>query len=269
MPAPAEQAPVLLAFSRRPLVVSVVSHEHGASVQRLLNQIAQHSFDIVERVVLTLNAPQPDPMPPQGGWPFVFEVRRNARPDGFSANHNRALVGGAEPFVCILNPDVALCDADPFTALVRVASLPGVGCAYPVQLDAQGRKQDSERALPTPTALFKRRVLGRSESVVDWVNAACLVLPRGIWNDIGGFDTRYFMYCEDVDLCLRLRLRGLSLVRADACILHSGQRASHRQWRALRWHVESLLRLWRSTAYRDGHHLLQMKSIRADSIGGR
>lgn len=267
MPASSEQLPAHLACTENALVISVVSHGHGASVQRLLDQIAQYSVDVVARVVLTINAPQPDPTPPPGGWPFIFKVRRNARPGGFSANHNRALASGAERFVCILNPDVALCDADPFAALVLAASLSGVGCAYPAQVDEQGREQDSERALPTPTALVKRRLLGRTESQVDWVNAACLVLRREVWNEIGGFDTRYFMYCEDVDLCLRLRLRGLSLARADSRILHSGQRASRRQWRALGWHIQSLLRLWGSAAYRDARDLLPLESIRAGSIG--
>jgi len=57
------------------------------------------------------------------------------------------------------------------------------------------------------------------------------------------------MYCEDVDLCLRLRLAGWALVRVPVKVVHAGQRNSRRKWRHLRWHVVSLLRLWRSPAY--------------------
>lgn len=238
------------------LVVSVVSHGHGALVQRLLLQLAQLSAAHIARVVLTHNIPEPAPSPPPGGWPFALERVCNAAPRGFGANHNHALRGAQEAFVCVLNPDVELLAAqEPFAALVRAASAPGVGCAYALQLDAAGQVQDCERALPSPLALWRRRVLGRRERAVDWVNAACMVLPRPVWQDLGGFDESYFMYCEDVDLCLRLRLDGLRLHRAQARVVHAGQRASGRRWRHLAWHVRSLLRLWRSAVYRRARSL--------------
>jgi GT2 family glycosyltransferase len=136
-----------------------------------------------------------------------------------------------------------------------------------VQLDLQGAVQDSERELPTLLTLWRRRVLGRRESRVDWVNAACLVLPQPVWQSLGGFDEAYFMYCEDVDLCLRLRKDGWALLRAPARVIHAGQRASRRSWSHLRWHVSSLLRLWRSPAYRWASEHLRAHMLGADNIG--
>jgi GT2 family glycosyltransferase len=235
---------------REGLVVSVVSHGHGAAVRELLQDLARLSPGVVTRVVLTLNLPgEPAPADPTDRWPFVLQVRRNARPLGFGANHNRALAGAQEPWVCVLNPDVRLAD-DPFAGLIAQAGGAGVGAAYPLQRDARGRLQDSERALPTPMALWRRRVLGRSEPRTDWVYAACLVLPAPVWRQLGGFDERYYMYCEDVDLSLRLRLAGLRLVRAPVTVVHAGQRASHRSLRHLAWHLRSLLRLWCSPTFR-------------------
>jgi len=236
-------------------------------VQGLLWELARLSSANVSRVVLTLNLPEAEPVPPAGGWPFVLQTIRNARPAGFGVNHNRALAGAVEPFVCVLNPDVGLTGGDPFAALVRAVAMPGTGCAYPGQLDAQGRLQDSERELPTPWVLLRRRAMGRRETRVDWVNAACLVLPQPVWQALGGFDEAYFMYCEDVDLCLRLRLADLALVRAPAQVVHAGQRASHRRWAHLRWHVQSLLRLWRSPVYRQACQLLRAQDKGAGTIG--
>lgn len=250
------------------LVVSIVSHGHGPLVQRLLDDLALHGENSVARVVLTHNLPEAEPVSPYGGWPFALEVRRNAQPAGFATNHNRALHAASEACLCVLNPDVQLCQgtaANPFPALIHAATQPGVGCAYPQQVDLQGRVQDSERNVPTPLALLRRRLLGRQESRADWVNAACLVVPRAVWQQLGGFDERYFMYCEDVDLCLRLRLLGFALKRADAQVVHAGTRASRRKLRHLAWHLASLLRLWRSRAYREGRQLLQAQH--ADSIG--
>lgn len=246
------------------LLVSVVSHGHGALVQRLLLQLAGLSAGSIARVVVTHNIPEPAPQPPAGGWPFRVEIVCNAAPRGFGANHNHALRDAVEPFVCVLNPDVELLPAqEPFEALLRAASVPGVGCAYPLQLDTAGRVQDCEREIPSPLALWRRRVLRQHERVVDWVNAACLVLPLQVWQAVGGFDESYFMYCEDVDLCLRLRQCGLQLQRAQACVVHAGQRASGRHWRHLAWHVRSLLRLWCSDVYR------RARGLPAASQGGK
>lgn len=238
------------------LVVSIVSHGHGALVQQLLYQLAQLSASSVARVVVTHNIPEPALREPANGWPFQLEIVCNAAPLGFGANHNRALRDAAEPFVCVLNPDVALLPSqEPFEALMQAAMAAGVGCAYPRQLDAEGREQDYERELPTLSALWRRRVLRQPQRAVDWVNAACIVMPVSVWRLVGGFDDAYFMYCEDVDLCLRLRIAGLKLQKAQAQVLHVGQRASRKQWRHLQWHVRSLLRLWCSDAYRRGRSL--------------
>lgn len=238
------------------MVVSIVSHGHGVHLQSLLQDLAALQSPWVQRVVLTLNLPEPLPLAPAGGWPFALQVITNDRPAGFGANHNRALDGAHETLACILNPDVRLAAPDPLAALAQTALGDGVGAAYPEQVDNQGRPQDSERQIPSPTALFRRRVLGRHERVVEWVNAACLVIPVQAWKAVGGFDERYFMYCEDVDLCLRLRLQRLALVKAPVQVVHAGQRASHRDGRHLAWHVRSLLRLWTSAPYRQARRLV-------------
>ncbi|RYF47588.1 MAG: glycosyltransferase family 2 protein [Comamonadaceae bacterium] len=238
-------------------------------LDELLRDLARVGSQRICRVVVTLNLPG-EPAPHfDADWPFVVQVRRNSRPQGFGTNHNQALASATEGCICILNPDVRLraVDADPFSGLVAAALQPGTGCAYPIQLDEQGRIQDSERELPSPNALWRRRVLRQAEARVDWVNAACLVIATPVWQKVGGFDERYFMYCEDVDLSLRLRLLGLRLVRAPVSVIHAGQRASHRRIQHLAWHVRSLLRLWFSPVYRQARSMLPMDTSPRRTIG--
>ncbi len=230
--------------------MSIVSHGHGPTVRPLLEQMAAQCASSIARVVVTLNVPEPAFLPAAQDWPFALDVVSNARPRGFGENHNRALADATEPLLCVLNPDVVLLPGtDPFAELALAAQAHGVGCAYPVQLDAAGRVQDSERETPTPLSLWRRRVLKRRETRVEWVNGACLVLPLQVWRELSGFDSAYFMYCEDVDLCLRVRQRGYRLQRSDARIEHQGTRASGHQWRHLVWHISSLLRLWCSGVF--------------------
>ena len=242
------------------LVISIVSHGHGAMVQRLLEELARWSAPAITRVVITHNLKDVPPHAPRGGWPFAVELVQNDRPRGFGFNHNQALRNAPEALVCVLNPDISLAGGDPFTVLKEVALKNGVGCAYPEQVDAQGRRQDAERSVPSPSALWARRGLGRRDGRADWVNAACLVVPGNVWRALGGFDERYYMYCEDVDFSLRLRLGGWKLERAPVRVIHAAQRASSRSPRHFIWHIASLLRFWRSLVYKQSLHMVTDRS---------
>jgi len=70
---------------------------------------------------------------------------------------------------------------------------------------------------------------------VGFVSGACLAIPRAGWEVVGGFPEQFFMYCEDVDLSLRLRLTGGKLaVVPDAQVEHAYEFAKgDRKWRLL------------------------------------
>lgn len=251
------------------LCISVVSHGHGAELIRLLQILAQPCDVRYRRVWVTLNIPEPEvlavltPGPTPGSYTLdglSVRVICNVAPLGFGANHNQAfaresVLPDAARFFAVINPDIAW-QCAPWGALLAQAVLPGAGCVYPVQMAEDGQVQDSQRMLPTPWALWRRYVgnegNGRQVSAhaPDWVNAALLLFSSEVYARIGGFDTRYHMYCEDVDICLRLQLAGYRLLRApDACVTHGARRASRKEWRHFIWHVRSLFRLWTSAPY--------------------
>jgi GT2 family glycosyltransferase len=246
------------------ITASIVSHGHGALVEALLHALAVLGEPRPRRVIVTFNVPEPASAHRirSGAWPFEIELIDNARPQGFGANHNQAFdrdaQRGASDVLAVINPDIQL-PGNPFAPLcAALAREPRAGLAYPRQTGADGRPQDFERRVPTPARLWRRYArAGRAPELAagqapEWVNAAFVLLRRPAWMAVGGFDTGYRMYCEDVDLCLRLQLAGWRLVRADdALVGHTGQRASHRDARHFIWHLGSLLRLWRSAAWRD------------------
>ena len=247
------------------LSLSIVSHGHGPAVLALLAQLAALRGPRPARVLLTINQAEPALTGPVRAlaWPFELVLLENSAPLGFGTQHHRAFArdrrcaAPADAFA-VINPDIRL-HGNPFAPLLAALAASRVGCVYPVQLDAAGWPQDQERRLPTPGRLLRRalaRGLGRRPHEVsggqrpDWVNAAFLLLRSDAYLSIGGFDEAYHMYCEDVDLCLRLQLAGWRLQGVpEAVVEHAAQRASHRQPRHLAWHVKSLLRLWGSPAY--------------------
>ncbi|MEO8247954.1 MAG: glycosyltransferase family 2 protein [Burkholderiales bacterium] len=251
------------------ITASIVSHGHAAQIAELLVRLAELQNPDLRRVVLTANIPEPEleRICEKGRWPFDLQRIENQQPAGFGANHNRAFaldgqLGASQAFA-VINPDVRL-TGDPFPALIQALATSRAGCAYPLQVGEAGCAEDHERTLPSPLELLKRYFWPRRGAVggraPDWVNAAFLLFPEAVYARLGGFDARYHLYCEDVDICLRVQLAGLQLVRAPgACVIHAGRRATRTSGQHFLWHVASLWRLWNSDAYRN-YQLLREKA---------
>ena len=72
-----------------------------------------------------------------------------------------------------------------------------------------------------------------------------MVLQAERFRTVAGFDEGYFLYYEDVDLCWRLRHLGFEVVLIPAArATHVARRASHHDFRYLRWHMPSMLRFF-------------------------
>lgn len=239
------------------VTVSVVSHGHGDQVLQMLYKLHALCALHVGHLVLTINVPEPALAAQVEAWPWAFKLTllRNLQPKGFGANHNAAFEHSSLDYFCVVNPDIDF-DADPFTDLIRGLAEPRAGCSFPVQVNEDGQLQDSARSVPSPLALFERYnpfgVAGRAQPQLspDWVNGAFMLFRADLFRRLGGFDERFFMYCEDVDICLRLQLAGYSLSHSEVKVTHAAQRGSRVNVRHMVWHVVSLLRLWTSAPYR-------------------
>lgn len=190
---------------------------------------------------------------------------------GFAAAVNQGLRGGRSPWVLILNPDARLMP-DGLRAMMDAVTHSGhrVGCVGPTTTDAAGVIYPSARSFPGVFTAMIHGILGsvwpgnpatnryhasneiRNEtSEVDWVSGCCMVLPRQAWDEVGGFDERYFIYVEDMDLCFRLRKSGWrTLFELNATVVHVGGRSSrHRPLRSIYHHHVGAIRFyWRSAA---------------------
>lgn len=231
----------------RPVTVSVVSHGQWHLVCPLISQLAQFCQDSIERLVLTLNLPETIDLPE--GLPFAVDVIRNSRPLGFGANHNQAFSRCATPWFLVLNPDIRL-DSDVIADLLGLADQ-RTGLLAPRIYEPGRSEPEPYRALLTPLELFARRRRNhRPPHAPAWVAGMFMQIRAGAYREIGGFDERFHMYCEDADLCSRLQLAGWSLHAAQEIkVLHMAQRASQVSLQPMAWHVRSLLRLWMSPAF--------------------
>lgn len=155
----------------------------------------------------------------------------------------------------LLNPDIRFEHAEDVDRLTHHFDDERVGVVGPQLVLPNGEKQDCARAVPSPVNLLKRRLTGGQHGMVTarvardvpWVVGGCMVIRRAAFQSVGGFDPRYFLYFEDVDLCVRLWQRGWR-VRFEPSVLvrHEHRAASRgRLWSpATRHHIGSAARFY-------------------------
>lgn len=139
---------------------------------------------------------------------------------GFSKANNQGVATAKGKYVCILNPDTVVAE-DTFKQLLLFASSQqNLGIVSCKLIDGAGYfLPESKRHVPTP-GIAIQKLLGLSKkyyaSEVDeksiakvpvFVGAFMLMLKR-VYNEAGGFDERYFMYGEDIDLSYTILKKG-------------------------------------------------------------
>lgn len=193
--------------------------------------------------------------------PFVSDdlvsVIENACPNGFGANHNAAFRKCRMTYYCVLNPDIELL-GDPFSVLLTCIEQHAAALAAPLICSPNGDVEDSARRFPTPWSLLLKGIggpdgrysisAGQAPFFPDWVAGMFMLFRSTDFARLGGFDERYFLYYEDVDICTRAWRSDLKVVICPTVsAVHDARRESRKSLRHLRWHLASMAKyLWRS-----------------------
>jgi GT2 family glycosyltransferase len=237
----------------------VVSHGHASELERLLPVLVPQA----DETVVVANVPGSVETVPGG-----VRVLDNPRPLGFAANANLGIaVTGAE-LVAIVNPD-AVPEPGALAVLAGfLAAHPRAGVAGPQMRYPDGSWQPSRRRFPTVSGTIVRRTPLRllfrpmdrqtrhyhlderpTEPVeADWMLGGFLLLRRTMLDELGGFDPRFRMYGEDIDLCYRAAKAGWERWYVPgAVVTHAYDRASDRRFldRRTLWHWGGVLRFVR------------------------
>lgn len=185
---------------------------------------------------------------------------------GYGRAINRAVSQMSDDidWVLIVNPDSRFAPSSIDTLLDAASSDASAGSAGPLIVSELDEPYPSARAVPTvglgmfhgvlagvwPRNPWSARyrgddVLARGErTYAGWLSGACVLVRRDAFRQVGGFDDRYFMYFEDVDLGTSLGKAGWrNLYVPDAKVVHIGATtASRYRERTLRAHHESAYR---------------------------
>lgn len=232
--------------------ISVVSHGQATLVDQLLSDIESYCSETSVELILTLNLDECLSFE-LGSFSFPIRLIYNVAPMGFAANHNQAFEHATGQFFCVLNPDIRLED-NPFPRLLELLEDAAVGVAAPLVLGEGGKVEDSARHFPSPLKILCKLVgrckgsdylIGAETIYPDWAGGMFMLFLSSTFKKIGGFDQRYFLYYEDVDLCARLRLLNYEVALCpQAKVIHHAHRSSHRSFRYFRWHLSSMMRFF-------------------------
>ena len=230
------------------VTISIVSHGHGTMVVSLINQLLR--LPEVGQIVLTANIPEKLDLPLDS----KIMILKNEFPLGFAANHNRAFELSKESYFCPLNPDIELLN-NPFPTLLSLFIDAKVGMVAPQVNSPNGFREDSWRRFPNPFSIILKLLI-KSDGTYelpnnalpfspDWVAGMFMLFSSDVFRSLGGFDQKFFLYYEDVDICARLRLSGYKLLTSNTvAVVHNARRDSRRKWRHFVWHLSSMARFF-------------------------
>ncbi|CAH0444361.1 glycosyltransferase family 2 protein [Ralstonia syzygii] len=181
---------------------------------------------------------------------------------GFGRGHNLVLGRLAalrSEVHLVVNPDIAA-KAGCVQALADVLSQrKDVALVGPRVVSPDGALYRSCKLLPTPWNLFARRFAPRQlyaaadaryelqafdydrELQLHNLSGAFLAFRAEAFTALEGFDPRYFMYLEDVDICRRASSLGAVIFLPGAEVVHEHGKGSYRSWRLLREHIRSAI----------------------------
>ncbi len=171
----------------------------------------------------------------------------NAENRGFTGGNNQGLAQAGGRYLFLLNPDAELMPGATCALRDYMEASPRVGIAGPQLIYPDGSIQSSRRRFPTfTTGLLestrlqqwfpRNRWLARyymqdtpddATQPVDWLVGAALFARREVYEQIGGFDERFFMYSEELDWCRRAKSTGWQVVYFPrARVMHHEARSS-------------------------------------------
>lgn len=210
------------------LSILIVTYNSAALIGALLENLLSQIQNLSAEVIVVDNASRDltvEIIRRDFPWVKLIASQQNL---GFAAGNNLAARQASGRTLLLLNPDAMVHTGALERGLKLMAEHPKAGLAGGELRGADGSRQPSARMFPTLrdelftlTGLAARypnnRWLARLDrrwadpeaaAQVDWIPGALVFIPAHLFEQLHGFDERFFMYYEEVDLCRRIQAAG-------------------------------------------------------------
>ena len=220
-------------------------------------------------VIVVDNASTDDSLDALAGLPKV-QIIKNATNVGFATACNVGIRVASAPFLLFLNPDCAFKPDTLIRLLEAMRFDERVGMVGGLLVNPDGTEQaGGRRAIPTPWRSFVRafglarfadrwprlffdfhllkQPLPNHNIEVEAISGACMMVRREAIQDVGEWDERYFLHCEDLDWCMRFRQKGWKILFVpSARVTHALGVSSRSRPIFVEWHKhKGMIRFYR------------------------
>ena len=223
-----------------PLDVLVVNYNTAALLEPMFNALRQSSHVDAMRFLVVDNASADDSLACLARVCPEALLIANSTNIGFGRANNQLLEHVQGKYALLLNTDAFVAPDTLSKTLDYMESHPDCGVLGVRLVGREGDLQPSCRYFPTPINVFVARTgLGRifpwvkmvddmswdhaSVRECDWLPGCYYLIRREVLEQVGLFDPRYFLYCEEVDHCKRVKQAGWKVVYyPDTTVVHIG-----------------------------------------------
>jgi GT2 family glycosyltransferase len=213
----------------RSVSVVIVNWNGGEDLALCVENLRSGVGGRVDEIVVVDNDSSDDSLARLGA-PEGVTVIQAGRNLGFAAGANLGAGRCRSERVLFLNPDARIMPGAIDAAANFLAAHPRVGIVGALLVDGRGAWQPSAGRFGVLGHLLLDTALGRrppsAARFVDWVHGAFMLMPRALFERLGGFDEGFFMYGEDMDLCERVRAAGFrTAIVPEVRVVHYGNRS--------------------------------------------
>lgn len=239
--------------------ITIVAYNDEEDVRNAVCSIMEHTVATIQKKIYIVdNSTEENELEPFANqWEEVC-YRRPEQNLGFGAGHNFVLSELDSEYHAIVNPDIILKE-DSLGILMEFMKQKGIGMAVPRMVDEKGNFQAVYRRELTVfdmgvrmflSSHFKKRQAYHTMQDMDYskpfqvpfAQGSFLMIRTELFRKIGGFDTRYFMYMEDADLCKQVNQCSSLYYCPDTTVIHKWERGSKKDKRLRRIHMTSMFR---------------------------
>lgn len=241
------------------IFISVISHNNTTDI---IETLRPHRFKEIGAQVIVRNNLTDQKLRQYCNAHDIHYVE-NTSTKGFGENHNlnfklcnKSFNLTDDDYYIVINPDIIIEPSDLHKLTQQMQENSFSITAPDLYKDIQKTiRDDSIRNFPNLLNIISRYTINSNNTIIDrstitkpkqydWASGALLAFKAKHYQALDGFDEKYFMYYEDVDICWRSAKTGKRLIYLpDIKAIHIGQRASRNGFSIyLYWHIKSALR---------------------------
>lgn len=221
----------------------IIEYHSLSDVLQCVNSIKEKCFNISHEIIISSNSTYDIPIQqalelryPNINWSF------NSQNNGFAYGMNCGISISNGEYIILQNPDTIIETNNLLEAINLLKQNKNIGLIGPKIVNLKNEVQDSCRTFLTPKTLFKRtikRFLYKKHSIletdfnydstqsVNWVIGAFMIFSKQSIDKVGLLNEKFFMYVEDMDLCLRFWENNLKVIYFPKLVIkYEGDRKS-------------------------------------------